>query len=581
MGIPYSNDPSDIAVNPDTGEILVSGQLSGAKTLDLLQGGLQTSFGSTTDNFVASFTNDLTTWIQSTFVGGSGTEDNSELKFNNGWLYLHTHTKSDDYPGTQYGADPTNDPGANLDFIRDIDGNKLGCCIVVDTTRNDIVVARIHPSLLANNDPTFQVESLDGLKNIDYTINLQTTDRYVLGNITNVYDESLGTVIIHAPDLTHDPDDYNNLVAGLYNVTYSVTDELGLSTTIIETINVNDDQVPTFEVLDMNGNIQTEDFTTNLYSGIQYDAGTIQNVVSDVGTSNNIEYILSNNLPTNLNFERVQLDNGVYYIKYSVTDDRDTTVEIVETLGVYAGQGSSDSGGCDDCIDPTFYYSQGEYIVENGFRYNDYSTDVTNAHTETEPLVTNTITTNYLTLKAYDNFGTNAIKWIDVGFGHTGKKVSFDSAEVRIEIKISDSKIIKQYIFPPDQKLIKFGNATASIVNCGYENYNCLEVTIPHIFRDYLIEKPIIFRAEDESGNTKYHTVNHGIELHGEPHDGYLTDKIFIQKYLGDPNPEWIDILRIDKANGIWISEDGLEFKQNGGGFQRITPLGFNDALID
>jgi len=109
----------------------------------------------------------------------------------------------------------------------------------------------------------------------------------------------------------------------------------------------------------------------------------------------------------------------------------------------------------------------------------------------------------------------------------------------------------------------------------------CLQIIIPHSFRDQLLNPAIIIGATDESGNKKYHYINDGIEIQGKSLNEAPTDEIFIQKYLGDPSSEWIDIVRIDRVDNIWSSQDGMEFTQYGGGFQRITPLGFDNTLID
>jgi len=244
---------------------------------------------------------------------------------------------------------------------------------------------------------------------------------------------------------------------------------------------------------------------------------------------------------------------------------------------------TSDSGGCDDCIDPTFYYSQNKNIVKDGFRYNGFSTNVTgNLHTDIPLLFTYTNDTNSLILKVYDNFGTNAIKWIDVGFGSSGEYASIDAAEVKIVTEFSNGVIVKTTI-KDKLNLINFGNSTSSIVDCGlFGTANCLQITIPHTFNEELRHPGIVIYAEDESGNEKSHYLNDGIQILGESLNESPTDKIFIQKYLGDPSSEWVDILRIDRVDNIWSSEDGIEFKgTDGGGFQRITPLGFDNTLID
>ncbi len=170
-----------------------------------------------------------------------------------------------------------------------------------------------------------------------------------------------------------------------------------------------------------------------------------------------------------------------------------------------------------------------------------------------------------------------------MGFGAAGFYESFDNAEVTIETKFFNNEIVDSYIDPPTQNLINFGGITSSIVACGgeYLDAKCLQIIIPHTFRDQLLNPAIIIGTTDESGNKKYHYINDGIEIQGKSLNKSPTDKIFIQKYLGDPSSEWIDIVRIDRVDNIWSSQDGMEFKQYGGGYQRINPLGFGNILID
>jgi len=255
------------------------------------------------------------------------------------------------------------------------------------------------------------------------------------------------------------------------------------------------------------------------------------------------------------------------------------TASCVETIEVEINidSGGSDSNGCHDCIDPTFYYSQHKIIVKDGFRYNDYFTDVTDKHTATDLIIAPTNHTNHIVLKVYDNGGTDNIKWIDVGFGSPGVDHSFDLSEVIIETKFSDN-LIKSSIIKDKLNLIDFGNVTSQIVDCGYlQDAECIEITIPHTFRDSLSNNGLMIRATDYAGNEKYHFINDGVKVIGDSLNELPTDRVFTKKYLASA-AEWIDLVRIDRVNDIWVSEGGLEFKRSaGGGFQRMAPLGFAD----
>ncbi len=238
----------------------------------------------------------------------------------------------------------------------------------------------------------------------------------------------------------------------------------------------------------------------------------------------------------------------------------------------------SSSNGCDDCIDPTFYYSQHKIIVKNGFSYNGYSTDVKSEHTETPPLITKINQTNIMKLKVYDNGGTDNIKWVDIGFGLANMNTSFEKAEVTIEIRLLNNVVQELKIHDP-YDLVDFGDITSDVVDCGYVEENCLQVTIPHSFRDKFVNDMIVVKAIDYQPNEKIHYFNEGIHIEGTP-NVTPTDKVFIQKYLGNPDFEWVDIVRVDRSNDIWVSDDGLEFTSSyGGGYLRIAPMGIDPNL--
>jgi len=239
-----------------------------------------------------------------------------------------------------------------------------------------------------------------------------------------------------------------------------------------------------------------------------------------------------------------------------------------------------DDVSCSDCIDPTFYYSQHKNIVENGFVYNGFSTNVTASHTETPLLITNINQTNTMKLKVYDNSGTDAIEWIDVGFGIPSIYHSFDASEATIQIKFSNNEIV-EYKIKDELNLMDFGNITTDRVNCGHIVTTCLEVIIPHIFRDNFEYQMVVIRAIDQSDNEVYNYMNDGIEIHGESINEAPTDRVWLQKYLGNTQWDWIDIVRTDRVNDIWTSDDGFEFTSLGGGYMRIAPLGHNPNLID
>ncbi len=292
---------------------------------------------------------------------------------------------------------------------------------------------------------------------------------------------------------------------------------------------------------------------------------------------------------------RQDLNEGTYEISCPIIDLTKSIETRVLTLKVTANElvgptppkpicdmsdptsySSNSSDKCKgDCTDPTFYDSQHREIVKDAFTYNGFSTDVIKRHIETPEIIVNTNQTNFITLKVYDNGGVNNIKWVDVGFGMPGINYHISHAEASIEVLLDDAEI-KELRITDKHNLIDFGNVTSQVVDCGYLERECIEVTIPHVFRDTFENNIILIGATDYRHNEVSNYLNDGITIDGDSINEAPTDKIWRQKYLGNSDWEWIDIVRTDRINDIWTSEEGIEFKgTHGGGFQRVNPITF------
>ena len=104
------------------GDVVVGG---GTASTDLpgTSGGAQPSFGGAYDGFVARLSGDLKTLIQSTYLGGSGTDAISALAIAaNGEVVVGGHTASTDLPGTSGGAQPGSG-GAYDGFVARLSGD--------------------------------------------------------------------------------------------------------------------------------------------------------------------------------------------------------------------------------------------------------------------------------------------------------------------------------------------------------------------------------------------------------------------------------------------------------------------------
>ncbi len=102
-----SNDDSAeaIAINPTTGDVYVAG-VTNSTDFPGTFGGAQASFRGSSDAFVARLNKDLTQILQSTYLGGSGSERAYALALHptTGDVYVAGETDSTDFPGTFGGA---------------------------------------------------------------------------------------------------------------------------------------------------------------------------------------------------------------------------------------------------------------------------------------------------------------------------------------------------------------------------------------------------------------------------------------------------------------------------------------------
>jgi len=108
-----------IAANGD----VVVGGYTGSTNLPGTSGGAQPSSGGNLDGFVARLSGDLKTLIQSTYLGGSGTDDIRTLAIAaNGEVVVGGYTSSTNLPGTSGGAQPSSG-GSDDGFVARLSGD--------------------------------------------------------------------------------------------------------------------------------------------------------------------------------------------------------------------------------------------------------------------------------------------------------------------------------------------------------------------------------------------------------------------------------------------------------------------------
>ncbi len=104
------------------GKGLYVGGLTVSRDFPKTAGGAQPSYGGgSQDVFVAVLDSELTTLYQATYLGGSGGDQIGNLRFNDDGVYIAGSTDSVNFPGTEYGAQPTYGGGTLDGFIAWLD----------------------------------------------------------------------------------------------------------------------------------------------------------------------------------------------------------------------------------------------------------------------------------------------------------------------------------------------------------------------------------------------------------------------------------------------------------------------------
>ncbi len=111
-----------LAIHPTSGEVYVAGQTHSTDFPGAM-GGAQPASAGAPDAFVARLDATLTTLIQTTYLGGRGTEIATSLAIHplSGEVYVGGGTDSTDFPGTAGGAQPAS-AGASDVFVARLNG---------------------------------------------------------------------------------------------------------------------------------------------------------------------------------------------------------------------------------------------------------------------------------------------------------------------------------------------------------------------------------------------------------------------------------------------------------------------------
>ncbi len=246
-------------------------------------------------------------------------------------------------------------------------------------------------------------------------------------------------------------------------------------------------------------------------------------------------------------------------------DDHTGTFDLaIQVIGETIDEPIKKSGCSGDCIKPTFGKDRnGQMIVEGGFSFNGNQTDVTQYWTPHEMITAHTNTTHNFTLKAYENFGVNNIKWFQFGIvPEVGTPLSESEVLATIYIKSSE---VQEIIESDENNLFDIVNATSYIENCGYVSSDCLELSLDVIFRDELKNKVIVIQVMDNSRNTDTKFLNDGINTVGESINDPLEQQTSVSN-SGAFYPQKAGIVlltMVDYKNDMWQDTYGYMWSTN------------------
>ena len=226
-------------------------------------------------------------------------------------------------------------------------------------------------------------------------------------------------------------------------------------------------------------------------------------------------------------------------------------------------------GGCSDCTPPTLGLNKDmKRIVDNGFIYNGNSIQVEKWHTP-YPLINATVgELNKVEIIAYENQGINNMKWIQFGLGAEEISQSLNDVEILIEVHLETFGVIddigvEKIVILDKGNLIDNDSVTAnsSVVKCQYASTspNCVKVDLEYSYREETVNHIMLVNAMDKPRNAQSFYFNDGVNVLGESLNPPTTMMVHgSEKYEG-----LIQVTETARHSGIWIAEDGREFKTN------------------
>lgn len=248
----------------------------------------------------------------------------------------------------------------------------------------------------------------------------------------------------------------------------------------------------------------------------------------------------------------------------------------VPGIGFVAQETQASSG---DALDehqrsPTFGISPHLHslVVRCGYSFDGQCHDVDGYHVDYKRNSIKTGSSHDISLKAY---GTDSLKWFQIGFGvpSIGSPISDAEASILVEVARDNMQHhaygIRDISYDNESNVIgQDAKVSVSAVPCmdGHKSGSCVQVDIRGItFREQMYHEPFVIQVADSQMRTSSNYMNEGILVSGNSLNPTPHHTVTIKTASQNP-AENITIYRTDKLNDLWTDGTGYTFTHNGAG---------------
>jgi len=219
--------------------------------------------------------------------------------------------------------------------------------------------------------------------------------------------------------------------------------------------------------------------------------------------------------------------------------------------------------GCaGDCTSPTIGLDKyGIRSVDSGFSYNGNSVDVIGYHTPF-PLISAQIgQTNTVTVKIFDEYGTQGIRLVQFGLGlpEIGSPLDYAEAIIAIWYEYGGNNIEKVTITDKHNLIENSSVKTQTeIVDCREGSADqCTQVTMKYKYREASIYNVMRVNVMDNNRNMQVNTFNDGVEVLGESMNPADITTTHVPNILYPQQRGLVELTNIDRGEKLWIDPYG------------------------